>query len=156
MSIGGMSIMVEKSLFQEPPYIKNLSIITAKIENFQKKCRQNSVTDEEIKELISELEIYTKDAHEDLFEAKKISTGNNEFFNDTVNDRIEHALNAVLTFNRTNTLKSSQKNINEVIASLFANLDNEMMKFEATIKNIKEKWKAYTDKIQKVGKAKEG
>lgn len=153
MAIGGMNIMVEKSLFQEPPYLRNLSTITEKIENFQKKCRQDSVTDKEIKDLISELEIYTMDV-----QAKKLPTGQviPESVNDSVNDRIEHALNAVLTFQRTNTLKSSQKNINEVIASLFANLESEMHKFEATIKNLKEKWKAYTDKIQNVGKTKEG
>jgi hypothetical protein len=155
MQFGGAHYMVEKPLFQEPQFIEKLGPLTNQIKNVEKNICQNSVTDHEIEELIHALELYTVEANIHHIDQKKMSVApENEASHQAVNERIEQALEAVLSFNKSHP-KATQKNVTDLIASLFSNLQDQMGIFEESVKNLKEKWKAHVEKIQHLGQSKE-
>ncbi|CUI16469.1 hypothetical protein PNK_0844 [Candidatus Protochlamydia naegleriophila] len=147
----GVSYMVSDPL-SKANFQQQVDSLSAKIETLENKCKQNAnaVTKTDIIDIIRDLERINETIDTDVLENRKLVLAQGK----QINERIAQALNTFFTYHKTQPSTVAQKNIGELIASLFAKLNTEMVSDE-TVKNLKEKWKAFSQKIQESGKSKQ-
>jgi len=143
----GTFCMVDRSpvLSQLNQVIDALNNITDTVKN-----KKQSPKNEEMTALIKILQSYNnKNTNTDphFWEDKKFEQ------DEGIDETIKQALEAVEIFQRMipdPTKPFSRRNVNEAVAALYAAFDKEkeLSKFEANIKNLKERWKKLKAKVQ--------
>ncbi len=147
----GVSYMVSDSL-SKANFQQQVKSLSTKIETLENKYKQNvdAITKTDITEIIRDLEKINATIDSDVLENRKLVLAQGK----QINERIAQALNTFFTYHKTQPLTVAQKNINELIASLFGKLNTEIISDE-TVRNLEEKWKAFSQKIQESGKSKQ-
>lgn len=147
----GVNYMVSDPL-SKVNFQQQVNSLSAKIETLENKCKQNvnDITKTDITEIIRDLEKINETIDSDVLENRKLVLAQGK----QINERIAQALNTFFTYHKMQPSTIAQKNISELIASLFAKLNTEMISDE-TVKNLEEKWKAFSLKIQESGKSKQ-
>ncbi|WP_068466434.1 YceG family protein [Candidatus Protochlamydia phocaeensis] len=151
-AIGGL--MVERYPIQgDMGFLQELDHLTAEIENFQKKIQhpRNDISKKDVNDLLQALKKYNESVNADSLEERKLAQSQNV----EINARIEHALDAILSFKKTKAEDVAKKDVDQMIISLFATLGKEVDKFKQNVENLKTKWKIVTSKVQGSQKSKE-